>query len=484
MAEAHRLYIDGRWLEARAGTFDDMNPFTGEVFAHAARGQREDAKRAVEAADAAFPAWAATAPGERRRLLLKAADVLEKRHQDLAQVLMQETGATFGWAMFQLGFCPGLLREAAAQAYGVVGEVFPADLPGAMFMALRQPVGVVAGLSPWNAPLILSLRAVALPIAYGNTTVLKPSEESPVIAGVVIAQIFEEAGFPKGVINLVTHAREDAAAVGDELIVHPKVRRISFTGSTEVGRLVAEKAGRHLKRVVLELGGKDPLIVLRDADVDYAVDAACFGAFLHQGQICMSVERVLVERPVAEEFTAKLARKAAGLKVGDPREPQTVIGPLINRGALDKVHAHVQEAAAKGARVLTGGKYDGLCYHPTVLSDVKPEMRVFAEQTFGPVAPVMVVDDAEEAVRVANQSLYGLSAGVITRDFGKGLAIAERLETGMVHINDQTVHDEPQAPFGGVKGSGWGRLGGKAALEEFTELRWISVQRTPRHYPF
>jgi aldehyde dehydrogenase (NAD+) len=485
MPETHGLFIGGEWVEPRAGgTFDDLNPYNGEVCARAARGRRDDARRAVEAAAAAFPAWAATPPAERRRLLLKAADVLESRAKALAGILMEETGTTFGFAMFQLDFTPRLLREAAAQAYGAVGEVFPADLPGALFMALRQPVGVVAGISPWNAPLILSLRAVAVPIAYGNTVVLKPSEESPVIAGVMIARIFEEAGFPPGVLNVVTHAREDAAEIGDELIANPAVRRISFTGSTEVGRTVAEKAGRHLKRVVLELGGKDPLIVLRDADVDYAASAACFGAFLHQGQICMSVERVLVERPVAAEFTEKLAARAAGLKVGDPREPHTVIGPLINRGALDKVHAHVQEAASKGARILTGGRYEGLCYHPTVVTGVTPQMRIFAEQTFGPVAPVTVVEDADEAVRFANGSLYGLSAGVITRDLARGLAIAERLETGMVHVNDQTVHDEPQAPFGGVKGSGWGRLGGKAALEEFTELRWISVQRTPRRYPF
>src|SRR5262245_44487528 len=255
--ETHRLFIAGEWVPASdEATFDDLNPFTGEVFARAARGTRDDAARAAAAAAAAFPAWAATAPGERRRILLKAADVLERRQQEVARILMEETGASFGWAMFQLGFTPGLLREAAAQAYGVVGEVFPADLPGATFMALRQPVGVVAGFSPWNAPLILSTRAVALPIAYGNTAVLKPSEESPVVAGVVIAQIFEEAGLPKGVLNLVTHAREDAAAVGDELIANPAVRRISFTGSTEIGRIVAEKAGRHLKRVVLELGGK------------------------------------------------------------------------------------------------------------------------------------------------------------------------------------------------------------------------------------
>ena len=479
------MYINGEWVNAvRNRTFDDYNPFTGEVFAKVPCGEREDTKQAIDAADAAFPAWAHTPPAQRASYFLKAADILEKRQKEVLQILTEEAGTTFGVGMFQLGFTPGLLREAAAQVHGAMGEIIPADLPGAFFMTVRQPVGVVAGISPWNVPLILSLRAFALPLAYGNTTVLKPSGETPVSGGIVFAEVFEEAGFPKGVFNVVTNSPGFSEEVGDELITNPKVRRISFTGSTETGRHLAEKAGRYLKRVALELGGKDPLIVLRDADIDYAVNAAVFGSFFHQGQVCMSVERIIVEKPVAQEFTEKLVKKAQGLKVGDPREPDTVIGPLINQEQLNKVRTHVEEAVTAGANLLCGGKYEGLCYYPTVLTDVTADMKVFCEETFGPVAPVIVVEDADEAVRVANDSRYGLSAGIITRDFEKGLELAERIESGMVHINDSSIHDEPQVPFGGVKESGWGRHGGRAALEEFTELRWITMQRTPRHYPF
>lgn len=485
MPKEYEMYINGEWVEAVSGmTFDDYSPFTGEVFAKVASANKDDAKLAIDAAAAAFPAWAATPPAERAMHFLKAAEVLEKRRQEIAGILTEETGATFGWGMFQTILTPGMLREAAAQVHMVTGEIIPADLPGAFFMALRQPVGVVAGIAPWNAPLILSLRAVTFPLAYGNTAVLKPSAESPVSGGLVIAEIFEEAGFPQGVLNVVTNGPGLAEEIGDEFVANPQVRRISFTGSTEIGRQLAEKAGRHLKRMTLELGGSDPVIILRDADVDYAVNAAVFGRFLHQGQICMSSKRFIVEKPVAEEFVQKFVEKASGLKVGDPREHDTLIGPLINQAQLDKIRVQVEEAIAGGAKLLCGGKHEGLCYYPTVLADVTEDMKVFSEETFGPVAPVIVVEDAEEAIRVANNSRYGLSAGVITRDFEKGLAIAERLETGMVHINDSSVHDEAQVPFGGVKDSGWGRHGGLAAIEEFTELRWITMQRTPRQYPF
>ncbi len=484
MTKEYQLYVGGKWVDASSqATFEDYNPYTGEVYAKVAAGKRADATRAIEAAAVAFPEWAASPPGLRRKLFLKAADIFEKRQADLVAALNEETGSTIGIAMFQMFFVPGLLREAAAQAYSVTGEIIPADYPGAFFMALRQPSGVVAGFGPFNVPYILCMRAVALPIAYGNTAVLKPSEEAPVTGGILLAEVFEEAGFPPGVLNVLTHTKEDAPEVGDELIAHPAVRRISFTGSTEIGRIVAEKAGKNLKRAVMELGGKDPLIILKDADVDFAADAASWGAFLHQGQICMSTERIIVERPIADEFTEKLAARANALKVGDPRDPSTAIGPLINQAAINKVHSHVQEAISGGAELVAGGKYDRLVYHPTVLTDVKYDMRIFTDQTFGPVAPIVVVDDAEEAMRVANNSKYGLSSGIITNDFNRALEMARHLETGMVHIGDQTVNDEPQVPFGGVKGSGYGRMGGKAALDEFTELRWISVQQTKRTFP-
>jgi aldehyde dehydrogenase (NAD+) len=376
-----------------------------------------------------------------------------------------------------------LYRTAAAGAFDVKGEIIPADYPNTFFMAIRQPAGVVSCFGPFNVPYILCSRAFAMPVAYGNTAVLKPSEEAAVTGGILLAQIFEEAGLPPGVLNVITCTREDAVEVGDEMISNPAVRRISFTGSTSVGRLIAEKAGRHLKRAVLELGGKDPLIVLADADIDYAVDAATWGAFLHQGEICMSTERIIIEKKIADQFTKKLKERALSLPMGDPTNPATAIGPLINQRAVDLVHAHVQEAVADGAELVTGGKYDNLIYHPTIVKDVKPTMRIFTDQTFGPVAPIVVVNDAEEALAVANNSKYGLSAGILTNDFTRALDMAMRLETGMVHIGDQTVNDEPQVPFGGVKGSGYGRFGGQAALDEFTELRWISVRRTPRTFP-
>jgi acyl-CoA reductase-like NAD-dependent aldehyde dehydrogenase len=479
------MYIGGKWVPAIDGeTFDDYNPYNGEVFAKLPSGKRGDARKACDAAAAAFPEWSHTPPAKRQRYLLRAADIFEKRQQEILNIVTQETGATFGFGMFQTGFVSGLLREAAAQVHAIGGDIIPADLPGAFFMAIRQPVGVVAGIAPWNAPLILSLRAVALPMAYGNTTVLKPSAEAPVSGGIIFAELFEEAGFPKGVFNVVTNGPGFSGEVGDELIGHPKVRRLSFTGSSEVGRQIAEKAARHLKKVTLELGGNDPLIVLKDADVDYAVNAATFGRFNHQGQICMSSKRIIVERPLAARFTKKFVEKVRTLKVGDPQDPDTIIGPLINQGQVDKLHEQVQEAIKQGAKLVCGGKYDRRCYYPTVLTNVAPDMNIAREETFGPVAPIIVVEDADEAVRVANDSRFGLSAGVITGDFQKGLEIAERLESGMVHINDSSVHDEPQVPFGGMKESGYGRHGGRAAIEEFTELRWISIQRTPRQYPF
>jgi acyl-CoA reductase-like NAD-dependent aldehyde dehydrogenase len=385
--------------------------------------------------------------------------------------------------MFQAHFTPSLLRVAASQTYQVNGELIPADLPGAFYMTMHQPVGVVAGIAPWNGPLILSLRSICMPIALGNTAVLKPSTESAAAGGVVIAEIFHEAGFPKGVFNLVTNGPGRSGEIGDEFIENPKVRRITLTGSTAVGRQLAEKAGRHLKRIALELGGQGPLIILRDADVDYAVNAAAFGAFIHQGQACMATRRVVVEKPIAKEFTEKFVKKALSLKVGNPLERDTIIGPLINQYQFNEVKNNVDGALHDGATLLCGAKSEGLCYYPTVLTHVDPNTRLWREETFGPVVTVIEVESEEEALAVANDT-YGLSGAVITHDIAKALFIAERMETGMVHINDQTVGDEPQVPFGGIKDSGYGRFGGRGSVEEFTEMRWIAIQRTPRQFFF
>jgi vanillin dehydrogenase len=478
-----QLFIDGKWAGASGGrTYEKRNPFNGEIVFRVAAANREDARRAIESAAAAFPAWSTTAPATRRALFLKAADILDRRQPEIARITAEETGATFGWGMFNCIFAAGILREAAAQTYGLVGEIIPSDLPDTVAMATRQPVGVVVGIAPWNAPTILGMRAIAAPIAYGNTVVLKASEESPGTQ-LAIADVFREAGFPNGVLNVITNAPADAAEVVEELIAHPKTRRISFTGSTKVGRIVAEKAAHHLKRVLLELGGKAPMIVLADADLDAAAAAANFGAFMNQGQICMSTERIVAEKPVADSFAQKLTEKASSLKVGDPMQPDTQIGAVINHATIERVQALIDDAVKKGAKMLCGGKAQGACYLPTVVYGVTPDMRIYHEESFGPVVSIVVAKDAEDSVRIANDTGYGLSSAVFSRDVNKAMKIAERLESGICHINGATVHDEPQMPFGGVKDSGWGRFGGKAGLEEFTELRWITVRRTPTHYP-
>jgi vanillin dehydrogenase len=477
------LLIGGRWTGATGGAmYEKTFPFTGEPVGMAAAATREDARAAVEAAHAAFGEWSRSAPGMRREILLKAADILQSRAEDIAHTVTEETGATFGWGMFNVQLASGMLREAGAQAYGLIGDVIPSDVPGKLAMGVRAPAGVVVAIAPWNAPVILSTRAVATPIAFANTVVLKASEECPRTHAAVVNALVD-AGLPDGVINLITNDPADAADVVDELVAHPLTRRINFTGSTKVGRIIAEKAGKHLKRVLLELGGKAPMVVLPDADVDRAVKAANFGAFFHQGQICMSTERAIVDRSLIDSFSSKLAERASAMKVGDPREPDTVIGPLVNRAAVERVTELVQDAASKGAEILSGGEADGPCYPPTVVKGVTPDMRLYTEESFGPVLAVMAADSPDQAVEMANDSDYGLAAAVFGRDVPAALEIAQRIESGICHVNDTTVHDEPQMPFGGVKASGFGRFGGRAALEEFTELRWITVQELAREYP-
>ncbi|HET9675215.1 MAG TPA: aldehyde dehydrogenase family protein [Gaiellaceae bacterium] len=474
----------GGAAEAPGETFDDTDPFSGDVVARVSAGDREDARRAVEAAAAAFSAWSQASPETRQAIFLKAADILESRGDEVVDLLARETGSTFGFAMFQLHFVAGLLRQAAAIPYAPIGQVLPTDTPGRMAMGIRQPVGVVGAIAPWNAAQILSARSITAPLALGNTVVLKPSEWSPVVGGLIWGEIFGEAGLPEGVLNVVTHAPGEAAPIADEFTENPAVRRINFTGSTATGRKLAEAAGRNLKRIVLELGGYNPLIVLADADVEYAVNASAFGSFMHQGQICMSTRRIIVERSIADEFSQRLAEKTAGLKTGDPKEPDTVIGPLINAQALKTVRSRVEDAVAKGAKVLAGGDAVGPAFQATLLADVPEDSEFAREETFGPVAAIEVVDSADEAVRRANATSYGLSAGIITTDPDRGFALARELESGIVHVNDQTIADEPQMPFGGVKGSGYGRFGGQAVIDEFTELRWITVQSGSHPYPF
>ena len=481
--EQQPLLIAGEWVPAGAGrTYEKADPFTGEPVTQAAAAGREDARRAVDAAAAAFPVWSGLAPAERRAKLAAAADLLLARAEDIAHTMTAEVGATFGWGMFNCDLASRMLRQAAAQAYDLGGEVIPSDVPGAMSMAVRQPAGVVVGIAPWNAPVILATRAVAAPLAFGNTVVLKASERCPRTHAHVVRAL-HDAGVPAGAINLITNDPADAADVVDELIAHPAVRRVNYTGSTRVGRIVAQKAAEHLKRTLLELGGKAPMVVLADADLEEAANAASFGAFMNQGQICMSTERIVVDRSVADAFGEKLAQRARALTVGDPRSPETMIGPVVDEAAAQRIIELIEDAKAKGARVLAGGEADGLLIAPTVLAGVTPEMRIYAEESFGPVVGMVAVENPDEAVDVANDTAYGLAAAVFGQDVPAAMDVARRIQSGICHVNSSTVHDEPQMPFGGVKESGWGRFGGRAALDEFTELRWMSVQQTPRHYP-
>jgi vanillin dehydrogenase len=478
-----QLLIGGNWTDAGSGgSYEQHFPYDGAAVGTAAAAGREDARAAVDAAQAAFGEWSHSAPGQRRMILLKAAELLLERAPEIAQIVTEETGGVFGWGMFNCDLAAGMLREAAAQAYGLIGDVIPSDVPGKLAMGVRAPAGVVVAIAPWNAPVILATRSIATPLAYANTVVLKASEICPRTHAAVVHAL-EDAGLPPGVINLVTNAPEDAADVVDELIAHPATRRINFTGSTRVGRIIAENAGRHLKRVLLELGGKAPMIVLGDADLDRAAAAASFGAFFHQGQICMSTERIVADRSIADALAEKLAEKAKALNVGDPREQTTHIGPLVNEAAVKRVTELVRDAVDNGARTLSGGEPDGMLFPPTVITGVTPEMRVYSEESFGPLASIVAVDGPDEAVRVANDTEYGLAAAVFSENVPFALELAQRIESGICHINDTTVQDEPQMPFGGVKASGFGRFGGRAALEEFTELRWISVQELPRQYP-
>ena len=478
------MLIDGVPTQAASGaTFTRRNPLDGEVATTAPAAAPADAVAAVEAAAAAFPGWSRTGPGERRRALQKAADALESRADDFANAMACETGAAAPWAGFNVHLAADMLREAAALTTQIDGQVIPSDVPGSVAMGLREPAGVVLGIAPWNAPVILGVRALAVPLACGNTVVLKGSELCPATHGLIV-EVLQQAGLPKGVVNFVTNAAPDAAAVVEAIIAHPAVRRISFTGSTRVGRQIAQTCARHLKPVLLELGGKAPALVLDDADLDAAVAAIAFGAFANSGQICMSTERIVVDVSIADAFVAKLAAKVKTLPLGDPRKGPTVLGSVVDHATVERCNRLIDDALAKGATLVCGGKADTTLMPATLLDHVSSVMDIYHEETFGPVKAIVRVDGEEAAIACANDNAYGLAAAVFTRDTARGWRVARRIESGICHVNGPTVHDEAQMPFGGVKGSGWGRFGGRAGIDAFTELRWISLQTQPRHYPF
>jgi vanillin dehydrogenase len=474
--------VDGTAVEAEGGaTYDRKDPMTGKVATRAAAATLADVDKVVAAASAAFETWSQTGPGLRRALLLKAADLMETRTNDFIKLMLEETGATAPWAGFNVHLAAGILREAASLTTQIAGEVIPSDKPGILSMAIRQPAGVVLGIAPWNAPVILGTRAIAAALACGNTVILRSSEVCPGTHQ-LIGQVLNNAGFPKGVVNVLSNAPADAPKIVEALIAHPAIRRINFTGSTKVGRIIATLAAEHLKPVLLELGGKAPLIVLDDADLDQAVDAAAFGAFMNQGQICMSTERIIVDEKIADAFVAKFAAKASKLPAGDPRG-HVVLGSLVDLAPAERMDVLIADAVGKGAKVVAGGKRNGTVVEATLLDHVKAEMKIYSEESFGPVKSIVRVRGVDEAVRVANDTEYGLSAAVFGRDIIRAMAVAKRIESGICHINGPTVADEAQMPFGGVKASGYGRFGGKAVIDEFTDLRWITIEG-PQHYPF
>ncbi|CAM5232677.1 aldehyde dehydrogenase family protein [Streptomyces griseomycini] len=480
MSLSRGLVINGREVPASSGrTASDVSPWTGAVCAEVAAGTPDDVRRAVDAADAAFGAWAATKPAERRRILLRAAQLMAERTDEVVRLMAAEVGGVAPWAGFNAHLAADILLEAAAEVSRPTGQVLATDADGVHSAQVRVPKGVIAAISPWNAPVILGVRAVAMPIALGNTVVMKPSEDAPIACGLLISDVLHEAGLPAGVLNVVTNDRADAAEVVSALIADPRVRMVNFTGSTEVGRAIGVQAARHLKPAVLELGGKNALLVLQDADVDYAVDAAVFGSFMNAGQICMCVDRVIVHRAVADEFTARFAARVRALPCGDPGDPGTAVGPVVNEAAARRVSALIADAVSRGAELAAGtGEIEepGTLIRPVVLTGVTEDMKIYHDEIFGPATVVHVVDDADEAVALANDTPYGLTAGVITENLAEGLEVAGRLRTGIVHVNDQSIADEPQAPFGGVRNSGYGRFGGQAGAEAFTDTRWVTAQ--------
>ena len=480
-----QLLIDNSWVNAQGdSTFERRHPVSNDVVTEAAAAGIDDAKKAAESAHAAYKTWRLSPPSERRRLLLKAADILESKTPQFIEVMAAEVGASALWAGFNVHLAANVFREAASLATQIQGETIPTDKPGALSMTIRQPVGVIFSMVPWNGTVVLAARAIAYPIVCGNSVVFRGSEASPKTHALV-AEALVEAGFPPGVLNYLSNAPQTAPGVVDTLIAHKAVRRINFTGSTRVGRIVAEKAAQHLKRCLLELGGKSPLIVLEDANVDEAVKAAVFGSFLYQGQICMSTERLIVDDKVADEFVAKFAARANELRAGDPAvNPQCIIGPMINPSSGVRINDMVQDALDKGAKLACGGVADGAVMPATILDHVNASMKIYDEETFGPITVVVRVKNAAEAIAVANDSAYGLSSGVFGRDVNRALMVAMELEYGSVHVNGSTVQNEAQAPYGGTKNSGYGRFDGRAVIDEFTELKWLTIEPQEQQYPF
>lgn len=475
------IFRNGEWTAARGGDYPVVEPATGNELGRMGKPTPEDAAEAAASAAEAQREWAAQPHTARAAVLRKAGDLWQKYAEEISGWNVREVGAVPGLAAFALHVAAEECYQAAGLPSRAIGEILPSEEPR-LSMARRMPVGVVAVISPFNVPIILGVRSVAPALALGNAVVLKPDPRTAVTGGTLMARVFEEAGLPPGVLQMLPGGVD----VGEALITDPNVQVVSFTGSTAAGRRIGELAGRHLKRAHLELGGNSALLVLDDADIDQAVNLATWGSFFHQGQICMTAGRHFVADRLYDDFVERLAAKADALPVGDPASGEVALGPVIDAGQRDRIHGMVTASVDQGAKLASGGTYEQLFYRPTVLADVPLDAPAFAEEVFGPVAPVTRVTSVEQAAELAADSEYGLSLGIVTRDAMRGLAVAEKIPTGIVHINDQTVNDEANAPFGGIRASGTGsRFGGATAnMEAFTETRWITMRGEPPTYPF
>jgi acyl-CoA reductase-like NAD-dependent aldehyde dehydrogenase len=480
----YKYFAGGEWRSAESNRlFDVYQTYDRSLYARVADCRRADAKIAVDAAAKAFPAWSQTTPAERAKLFFKAVEIVRRRRDEVARALTLETGCTLAYAGFQQELVAATLEQAAGWMYLPKGEVLETNVPGSHSIGVRRPLGVVASFTPWNGANILSWRAVISPLAAGNTVVVKPSEYSPISAGLMLAQVAEEAGFPKGVINVVTHAPGAAGEIADVFFESPEVRVVYLIGGVKTARMLAKRAGETLKRTTMELGGYNPMIILDDVDVDYAVRTATFGSFFHQGQICLNTRRIIVQRKIASAFLEKFVARTKTLPSGDPQDPRTIIGPLITPAAVKAVDDRVKEAVAKGATLHTGGTFKGQVYEPTILSNVPRDALVANEETFGPVVVVETVDTPEQAVEAANRTMYGLTSSILAGNTYKAFELAPRILAGIVNVNSPTVNDEIHAPMGGVRDSGWGRTG-PDSLKEFQDVIWINSHSGQRQYPF
>ncbi|TDL32088.1 aldehyde dehydrogenase family protein [Jeotgalibacillus sp. S-D1] len=478
-----RIYIDGEWKKGSSDkTVENVNPFTGEGIVTIQAGDKDDLNEAYEAAVRAQAEWQKELPQKKRAILEKVVTVMEDNKELIIDWLIKESGSTAMKAEVEFGASINIVKEAAGFPFHMEGKIMPSQTPGKENRVYRNPLGVIGIISPWNFPFHLTMRSIAPAIATGNGVVVKPATDTPVTGGLIFASIFEAAGLPKGLLNVVAGRGSE---IGDDMVTHSAPRLISFTGSTEVGRHIGELAGRNLKKTALELGGNNALVVLEDADIEQAVESALFGKFYHQGQICMSLNRILIHRDRYEEFTERFLELAKNLKYGDPEEKSTNVGPLINSDQVERILKDIEASVEQGAEIRLGGQADGNVLEPTVLTGATNKMPIAENEIFGPVAVLIPFDSEEEAVDMVNDYSFGLSGSVHSSNIERGTSFAHKIHTGMIHVNDQPVNDEAHMPFGGEKDSGLGRFNGEWVLEEFTTLKWLSVQHSPRDYgPF